>query len=275
MWQNVVVDIGFRHHFLLHGILAVAATHKATVFPSEQEDLLVQSAAHMDIGLRAFRKCLESPLPAVCVPVFLMAGLLSVHALGAAQVHAPMDPIGDICMWMRMVKGTKSTIHENWQFLLSSEIGSMLQNHPFGAAEPTSLAEIDDLRTLVEQTSPQGSKELSIYLNCVEQLRSVFISDRRTAPGDKQASSLASTWAATVSEGYCDLLTQRQPLALVIIAYFSTLFLNNSGAWWFRNWGLWILDAVQAALPTEYEPWLEWPKGRIGSTTSTPSGATT
>jgi hypothetical protein len=86
LWQNVVVEIGFRHHFLLHGILAVAATHKASIYPSEREDLMVQAASHIEIGLRDFRKCLEDTVPATCVPVFVMAGVLSVRfAMGMAS----------------------------------------------------------------------------------------------------------------------------------------------------------------------------------------------
>ncbi|CZT25681.1 uncharacterized protein RCC_11350 [Ramularia collo-cygni] len=275
LWQNVVVELGFRHHFLLRGILAVAAIHKVSVIDAEREELLVQSASHLESGLRSFRKCLESPVPATSVPVFLMAGLMAVHSLGTAQIHAPLDPIGDICTWMRMVRGVKSTIHENWELLLSSEIGTMLRDHPCGTADSTSLVETDDLRSLVEQTAAPGSTERGIYLECVDQLRAVFITDRRLASGNKKSSALASTWAATAHEGYCELLAQRQPLALVIIAFFSTLFSHCSNIWWYRNWDTWILNAVRSELPIDYVPWLEWPRTQIGSMTSTPSAVMT
>lgn len=271
MWQNVVVEVGFRHHFLLHGILAVAATHKASVFPSEQEELLLQSASHIEIGLQTFRKCLESPLPILSVPVFLFAGLLSVQTLGTAQVHAPVDPIGDVCMWMRMVKGAKSTINQNWELLLSSEIGSMLHNHTPASEESTDIVEINDLRSLVEQTAIHGTAEREVYLECVDHLRRVFISDRYLAANDKQSSSMPGTWAATVNEGFCDLLAQRQPLALVIIAFFSTLFRTWPGIWWYRNWDTWILNAIQLELPVEYEPWLQWPRAKLNAATSPPT----
>lgn len=273
MWQNVVVELGFRHHFLLHGILAIAATHKASIYPSERDDLLVQSAAHIEIGLDTFRKCLESPLPATCVPVFLMAGLLSVQSLGTAQIHPPMDPIGDLCMWMRMVRGTKSTIQQNWEIIQSSEIAMMLQGHQRHPDNTTQVPEIDELRSLVEQSATRDNAERDIYLDCVDQLRAVFVSSRRLDSLGKQSSAMSSSWVATIHEGYRELLDRREPLALVIIAYFAPMFRTSTKIWWYRNWDSWILNAVQSELPAEYQPWLEWPRMQVGSMnsmTSTP-----
>lgn len=271
MWQNVVVELGFRHHFLLHGILAVAAIHKASIYPSEQDELLVQSAAHIEIGLRTFRKCLESPLPATCVPVFLMAGLLSVQSLGTAQIHTPVDPIGDLCMWMRMVKGTKSTIHQNWLILQSSEIASMLHGLDLRPDETTHVVEISDLMSLVEQTSAHGTSARDVYLDCVDKLRTILVNIRRPDCSEKLASTLPSFWAATVNEEYCELLARRDPLALVIVTYFTSLFRHSSNSWWYLGWHGWVLNAVQSELSAEYVPWLEWPKMQLSSTASTPA----
>lgn len=276
LWQNVVVELGFQHHFLLHGILAVAATHKASIFPSERDDLLVQSASHIEIGLRTFRTCLEIPLPATCVPVFVMAGLLSVQNLGVAQADPPQDPIGHLCLWMLMVRGTKSTIHQNWELLRCSEVAVLLRGHDRLSEGVVDFVEMDNLRSLVEQKA-QGTAARDIYLDCVDQLRAVLLNVRRMGD-DRQSSSMSSSWVATIHEGYRELLAQRQPLALVIVAHFATLFSICRGIWCYRNWDSWILNAVQSELPAEYEPWLEWPRKQIGpmsSIAATPSAIPT
>lgn len=273
MWQNVVVELGFRHHFLLHGILAVAATHKAGIFPSERDDLLLQSASHIEIGLRTFRTCLETPLPATCVPVFVMAGLLSIQNLGAAQANPPVDPIGHLCLWMLMVRGARSTVQQNWNLLRCSEISGLLLGHERLSDDTDEFVEMDSLKSLVEQVA-QGATEREIYLDCVDQLRAVLLGVRCMSDR-QQTSSMCSSWAATIHEGYRELLDQRQPLALVIVAHFATLFSHCRRIWCYRNWDFWIMNAVQSELPTEFEPWLDWPRKQISSTDSMTSSPST
>lgn len=171
--------------------------------------------------------------------------------------------------------GTKSVVKHDWDLLKCSEIAALLSGHERHADDSINLVEMANLRTLVEQTA-QEATEREIYLECVDQLRAVLISVRRLS--GRQSSALSSSWVATIPDGFRDLLSQRQPLALLIIAHFATLFTMCPEVWWYRSWDSWILNAVQSELPAEYLPWLEWPLSQLRSTSSmasTPSAMAT
>jgi hypothetical protein len=262
LWQNIIVDMSFHHHFLLHGILAVAAVHKATIFPAERESLITQSASHISIAITSFKDLLEAPLPATCVPVFVMAGLISIHSLGLAQVRPPTDAVADIFTWARLVKGTQSTIRDNWELLQTSEIAPLLalgrpqmMDHEF--------EEINRLKSLVQDEAGLSASVREIYYDTVQQLQIVYGNMEHAPRGDGRASSLVSSWVALVPEQYHELLASREPVALVIIAYFAVLFKTPTHIWWFRSWSTWILGSVRAQLPRVYESWLEWPAAQI------------
>jgi hypothetical protein len=263
IWQSVMVDIGFRHHFLLHSILAVAAVHKAIIFPAERDELITQSSAHIDIAITSFRDLLESPLPATCVPVFLTAGLLSIHSLGMAQSRTPTDPVADIYTFMRLVKGTQSTIQQNWPILQTSEIAPLL-TIPHATPADTVIEEVDALKSLVQAEVDMDDSIRTTYLETIHQLQIVFSNVRRLAEDNFQASSQLSSWVALVPPEYHELLASREPVALVILAYFAVLFKMQPHVWWFRNWGGWILESVRGQLPGRYDGWLEWPASQIG-----------
>ncbi|KJX94177.1 C6 zinc finger domain-containing protein [Zymoseptoria brevis] len=265
LWQIVIVDMAFNHHFLLHGILAVAAIHKATIFSAEREALITQSSSHIGIAIASFRHLLATPVPATCVPVFLMAGLLSIHSLGLAQLRTPTDAVGEIYTWMRLVKGTQSTIQQNWQRLQASEIAPLLSRGRAGLVL-TEVEEVNHLRSLVQDEVHLTAPERQTYIDAINQLQTVFGNVLYQKGDEIQASAMVSSWVALVPPEYHELLVSREPVALVIIAYFAVLFREQQGVcWWFRKWDIWILESVRAQLPTAYERWLEWPTAQIGN----------
>ena len=54
-WRTTVVDLGFRHPFLMRGILAISALHLARLHVESSHQWLVVAASHQEQALPAHR----------------------------------------------------------------------------------------------------------------------------------------------------------------------------------------------------------------------------
>ncbi|KAF2171745.1 hypothetical protein M409DRAFT_17980 [Zasmidium cellare ATCC 36951] len=259
IWQVKMVEMGFRHPFVLHGILAVAAIHRAGIYPAESEELTMQSSSHMDVAISGLRYQIEHPDPAAATAVFALSGVLVIHSLGMAQIHPPSDPIGDLCHWFRLVKGTQACVAGNWIRLLSSELAPILTSVDRKKDPGRGVAEVLQIQDLIRQEVPEDDDLHEAYLQAVDELHTVFVNVHHYIRQQEiSAVNHTLSWVATVRPAFLDLLYNRDQLALVILAHFAVLFRLQENSWWMRGWARWTLDAVQAQLEPRYHEWTAW-----------------
>ncbi len=76
VWQVVFPQEGYAHSFVMHGLLALAAIHKAHLLPERRQTYLALSAYHQNLGLQGFRPLLESITNDNWKPVFCFATII-------------------------------------------------------------------------------------------------------------------------------------------------------------------------------------------------------
>lgn len=270
VWQSFIVELGFRNHFLLRGIMALAAIHKAVTYPPESEDLFTQSSAHMHIALRELRTQLENPEPASVSAVFALSGLLVPHSMGCAQVHTPQDPINDLCHWMRLIKGVQAMVEPNRMRLITSEVGVLIMNVEQvdeTLTKETPVNEIVRLKDLVHQrlASTKDQHQEEVYLHTIDELHMIYLNCLKLYDtGDiNSVGNITLRWVATTHPTILDLIENRDQLALVILAHYAVLFRLQESSWWMKGWGRWTIDAVRALLQPDLQQWTEWPLEKL------------
>lgn len=231
----------------------------AGIYPAECEELTMQSSAHMDIAISELRRQIEHPDPNVSTAVFALSGLLVIHSLGMAQVHPPADPIGDLCHWFRLVKGTQACVAGNWIRLLSSELAPILTSVDRKKDPGRGVPEVSRVKDLIHQEIRDDPVLQETYTQAIDELHTVFINVHHYIRQQEiSAVNHTLSWIATVRPAFLDLLYNRDQLALVILAHFAVLFRLQENSWWMRGWARWTLDAVQIQLDPRYHEWTEW-----------------
>lgn len=86
------------------------------------------------------------------------------------------------------------------------------------------------------------------------------------APSD----ALLKIWIHFVSDRYVELLSERQPGSLIILAHYAVLLHRSSQYWYLDGEAEQILNIANAFVPTEWQSWLEWPKAQIRGGPRTP-----
>ncbi|KAI5294727.1 hypothetical protein KEM52_003349 [Ascosphaera acerosa] len=166
VWGDDVVKLGFNHHFLLRGILAVSALHLAVTTMDRQEsdgadaassggtpggggggggvsstsvvsdrenvaELLLQSAVHMDAALGEFRMLLQQSRAEsseqTYTAVFFLACLLTVHGFGSFRTQPDSDPIDAFIHCAGLIQGAKlMQLPTGWASLKTDDISAIV-----------------------------------------------------------------------------------------------------------------------------------------------------
>jgi hypothetical protein len=123
VWAGPLTEIAFNHHFLLHGILAVAAIHNVYSVPGvDRQSLLLQADKHISIALSTYRNLLESPTLETSIPVFALASLLVTYNLASAHIEEPEDPIAAIHHCFMLLQGVKIVILPYWAHIQENPV---------------------------------------------------------------------------------------------------------------------------------------------------------
>jgi hypothetical protein len=82
--------------------------------------------------------------------------------------------------------------------------------------------------------------------------------------------ALIKIWIHFVSDRYIELLSERQPGSLIILAHYAVLLRRSEQYWYLEGVAEQILKIADAFVPSEWKSWLKWPKEQICGESLTP-----
>jgi hypothetical protein len=82
--------------------------------------------------------------------------------------------------------------------------------------------------------------------------------------------ALIKIWIHFVSDRYIELLSERQPGSLIILAHYAVLLRRSEQYWYLDGVAEQILKFADAFVPSEWKSWLKWPKEQVYGESLTP-----
>lgn len=74
------------------------------------------------------------------------------------------------------------------------------------------------------------------------------------------ASAARLSWCLKIPRRFCEMIDERCPQALVLVAVYCVLWKRDENHWWVKGKAENLLEAVRKELPgTTWDAWLEWP----------------
>lgn len=272
IWQNAMIELGFEHPFLLHGILALSAVHKASVLqPAQRQDLLQLADGHISQALDTFRRHLASPNDEFAIPMFVLSSVLLTYNFGSIQ-ERPEDPISSIHHCLMLLNGIKVVIGPHWEKLKDSLVLAQM----FETSSPDAIMLLDTLsrgderpevlRLLELPELMLDAQDKAICTQAVSELHAVSIRVRHVAI-DRDEYPILFYWAARATNRFYELLAEHNPVACIITVHFIALFAQCRPVWWIEKWPRWLLahtEQLLAATPDLLD-WLRWPREVINA----------
>jgi len=107
----------------------------------------------------------------------------------------------------------------------------------------------------ITSTSPS---DLNVCAEAYAQLRHAFALPFFKRRSWLDAKVAVYVWPGLISEGFVNLLDERKPETLVLLAYYCVLLKYVNSCWFFKGIGVALLRAIEEELSEEWRPWIEW-----------------
>ncbi|KAK1993478.1 fungal Zn binuclear cluster domain-containing protein [Colletotrichum falcatum] len=270
LWKTTIPEMACSHKFLMHGLLALAALHYADVHPQERKKWDIISVNHQNLALRFFTLRLTDIDRDNCEAYFLLATLIFVVSICSVAHSGSLGravSLDDVAQSLRLLHGVKGILDfqpiEVWR-----ERGGPLEALlrppvlPPGRAWSSSPFQrrLDAVTALAREVPASFVTLINPQSACVLALESL----RRTHHLCRDASSKSTGvwgWSTTLPALFVEMIGNRHPTALVILAHYAALrWPCEKTDWVSDGWSAAVMGLVDEALDDEWRPWIEWPK---------------
>lgn len=244
-------------------ILATSALSLSRKRP-EQREFYHQHAVQLQAeALSGFNVAVSDLNESNIVAAFLVSSLVGVHSFCETfffrddNFNTTLDAfIGCI----HLLRGIRSIIGGWWPFLMSSELKPVLTAAQSVRDEIQQMpSKLNTLRKLIADADI-GPASRQTYEKSIEELDPVFALESAIAGADGEVSAnRIFGWLVLVPREYVDLLAQRRPEALILLAYYAVILHSRRKFWAIDDAGQFLMNGISAHLGKHWERWLEEP----------------
>jgi len=156
-------------------------------------------------------------------------------------------------------------VAENWEVLKEGPFGPLLvtQHITKENCDNPDDYELEKLEALFEPSAntpvtTTSPSELEVCAQALAILRRVFRLPYAPNKTWLDVRGAVFIWPGAVSQEFVDLLFERRPEALVLLAYFCVLLKRINSYWYFEGLGVGLLERVGEGLDSWGEGWREW-----------------
>lgn len=248
----------FTAAYLMDALIAVAAAHKSTL-PGEDQDFYHTEAMRlMTRSLTKFNAqdtITEDDAMAAFLYTMLLGQLVLFDIF--SQGEDLTSTLDRFVHCMKLHHGIREVVAPVWHKVqpilgrchLAEWVSDGIPNWGEANSEcspPWQLLSRSDV-------SPSSRKA---YFSSIEALQMMF-DCTRGLPTNRMAA--VQEWLVRVPMDFMDLISQRRPEALIILAYYAILLHNAKDFWAIGSAGRFLIQSITSYLGEYWLQWLEWP----------------
>ncbi|KAK1976780.1 hypothetical protein LZ30DRAFT_602796 [Colletotrichum cereale] len=285
VWRVIVPEIGYDCPFVTHGILAMAALHKAHLLPAERHRYLDLATSHQNAGLEGFRALLHTIDDANWQPFFCFASLVIFYVVyvpartGEADGGEQQQHALDVKALFAFVRGVKAILEPYQARLRRTRLAPLAEGiwiidpgdpeyeNPALHHSPLPRDVFEALRRLadfLEERLAGDDAARGDYAVAVAELRKAVYLVAHA--GARPEVGMVVFWPYVVSDGVMADVHAASPCAMVLLSHFAVLMCAVERSYWFlRGWSRRLVDAADARLAgfPAFAGALAWPKKQI------------
>lgn len=269
LWQKHAVELGFKHDFLLRGLLAVSALHQGYLNPHLKAEFDLKASTHQSIAIHSFQETLGNVNETNCHALFAFSCIIIVLSFASSSKDKASDFQNDILSWVYLMRGGNEVLKLYRETLRSSFLKPLLDELHY--AENHTAHNIEDVDRITELFSicsirNIGDRERSQSCTlAIHALLSTFVQAqilRKRGEGTVLASFV---WSVNLPPAFLEMLSEKQPEALIILAHYCVLIYwgEIQDTWFLVGWARYMLDTIKELTPLEWHEHLQWPDSVI------------
>lgn len=289
LWATSMVQIGFDHRFLLHGLLSLSALQAAYTGSENPRQLVDYASQHQAISLSLYQNAITNPTEDQYDAVFALSIVILILALATTGEYGEAGVFD--CKWIRLARGIRDVNGNRFDKIRKGPLALLIYEDEFQNATSKQIESIssekvreslpDDLKRLErlwcgEESPPElNEAERNTYdevYMCLKHTYSAILtqdeelmSNENSPSGIKRAYTrdrlIAEVffWIYHVPTRYIELLEQQNPIALILFAYFAALFGEVCQGWYSDRSSRAMVMSIWNVLDEKSRKWIEGP----------------
>ena len=270
LWRVTVPKEGFTHDFLMRGILAIAALHFSHLRPENGEYYRNLARSHQDEGLRTFNAIMPGITQTNCHAFFAYSSLIVVYTFASPRTPGSLafvDEDQDSGKWVQLIRGVNSILMypSVWPWMENGPLRGLLQPGVINTLETRLPKPADHQLRLLAQfcENPDLSDEVvEAYQSAVKDLRKCYAKIFTRSSVECEIGT-AFTWPVEVPQKFIEMLSNRAPEALIILAHYCVVLHHLDDYWWIKGWAAHLIQNIYAELDSSFHGWIQWPSDVI------------
>lgn len=273
LWQMVIPQLSLRFPALRHGLLALSALQLAqhSSNPERKWRYLVSAQEHQGHALSGIQfDDIEEMTISQCNAVFALCCVLLVFPYAYCLIDNSededeedrpevLDEFLEVFGLTRWLVGAMTLTMDR---VASGELHPLV--HP--EQTPPNMPDMSQLvilalrRRNAAEAERDPSHETDVYEQALEHLRYSL----EQLMGGGEPKDFAFCWAFRIPVRFFDLVQERQPFALVLLAHYAVILHHLREAWWMGQWGNRLLKEIIDHLDPEWRELMTWPIDATG-----------
>lgn len=269
VWLDVVPTLAYENPFLLHGILACTSLHMAYMDPAHRHIYSLQACSHQSIALPMFRFAIDHPSEQNCDSIVAFAYLLVIYSFAndTDPSKYSLFLVDDdsknngknglvIPQWLHFIRAGCSMLCDVWDRVENGPVSALAAAWEDEiVARDDNLPYMDHFLALIPSDSSWSSESISIYRNAAIALAQSFayLNSKDTESSINTWNVLGS-WPVRVEAEYVDLLHERHPGALVLLAYYCIILKKLEKWWYFEGRAVKLISSIMEVLDERWHP---------------------
>lgn len=269
LWQKHAVELGFKHDFLLRGLLAVSALHQSYLNPHLKPEFDLKASTHQSIAIHSFQEVLGNVNETNCHALFAFSCVIIVLSFASSSKDKASDFQTDVLHWIYLLRGCNEVLKLYREILRSSFLKPLLdelhyaENH--SAHNIEDVEHITELFTLCKEARLGDKDRAQACTLAIHALLSTFVQAsilRKRGEGTVLASFV---WSVNLPPVFLDMLHEKQPETLIILAHYCVLMYwgEVQDTWFLIGWARYMMDTIKELTPLEWHEHLSWPDSII------------
>ncbi|KAJ5815111.1 hypothetical protein N7474_006888 [Penicillium riverlandense] len=261
VWQYAVPIEALSHPFLMHGILALSSLHLARtgLELARRASYLCRAVAHQNQALSLFRGVLGDINKTNSKAIFAFVGIVVVYTFGfphSPDVQDPWNYVDDLYQVLVLSRGMQQVIRSITDMILSSAFAPLL--HQVECYTPLTDDDKAVVTRLQEANRIRGLRNADYEMDVFVATIGNFAEMLGLVRGGVTTSTIAGRWATILPQRFLELLREREPFALVMLAHYGVLLQYLKPRWCFDEWCVRVAKAVWAVLDDQCRPLVHW-----------------
>ncbi|KAJ5766316.1 uncharacterized protein N7511_003932 [Penicillium nucicola] len=261
IWKSVIPRKAAHHPFLMNGILALAALHRA--FGECSADtrgryLAIAQAHHSEAITGIARE--ESLQSSNADATYALSNIIIIFTFALPLYSKPsheMEYLDELLRIFHICRESITILMAVVQWVREGQLATLVDTetvsfHPSMGANPQpapyNLGALHHLYSNISHIYTAAERET--YESVIQDLQIAF--ESLASPQEPSTVTAMFRWIFAVRREFIQMLKSRKPLAMVIVVYFSVLMHRLRGYWWVGDWSQRLLDEIYYTIDPEW-----------------------